>query len=143
MGGTEIIVVGTSLILFAAFWIVAFSILGRFKAGFSAAVALLSLVLGAAFLVATDFVDEGLAMSKPAILAIWIVACLAIVAFDLRRMKNAANRPAAAGSLVDENIVQDTDVGTRLRKLEALRKEGLITDREHRQKRTEILQEKW
>ena len=125
--------------------------LTRSMAGFSAAVAFLVLLFGVALILGTESSssDDGLQMAKMAFLVIWIAVSLGIIVFNLRvfaKPKDAADvslfqleedagdeRPTAPGAAFDE----------RLRKLEALRTDGLITEEEYRRKRAELLQEKW
>lgn len=78
----------------------------------------------------------------------FFAVCLAMMRFYLRVIKAA--RKTAAGSVAEFRL-ESADAapkGTenfaeRLRQLEALKKEGLISDTEYRQKREAILREPW
>jgi hypothetical protein len=92
-------------------------------------------------------------------MVVWIVACGSMIVYGL--MIIFSKRPPA-GVEVDiptfrfEPDVKETDGGpentghltgmdfeTKLRKLEVLRKEGLVSEKEYEQKRSEIMGEKW
>ena len=83
---------------------------------------------------------------------IWTVACIGIIIGNLRII----SRPRFPGqnSLVDFSIedpgtpnavgaTDESDFATRLRRLEELKRDGLISDVEYRDKRAQILGEKW
>ncbi|MEK6698481.1 MAG: SHOCT domain-containing protein [Nitrospirota bacterium] len=79
---------------------------------------------------------------------IWAAACIGIIVFNARLL----NRKGSAGSqsLFEIETGGDGRAGegagdfdSRLRKLEGLRKEGLITEDEYRRKRGEIMGQKW
>ena len=72
---------------------------------------------------------------------IWIIACLAIMIHSfkmLRLIKKGKVEIAEVGSPENGGGFAD-----RLRALDGLKKEGLISEDEHRKKRAEIMQEKW
>lgn len=91
-------------------------------------------------------------------LVIWIAACLGMAIYSLINLSSyGKSRPNPAAlevlEMEDEKAPEppDTkestrarpDFATRLRELEALRKEGLLNEDEYQRKRKEILDEKW
>ncbi|GAQ94702.1 short C-terminal domain-containing protein [Thermodesulfovibrio aggregans] len=82
---------------------------------------------------------------------IWIIACLAGIVYSIKNLSTYSdskkkNIPITATDVVEideSEIPEGMDFEKKLRKLEALRKDGLITDEEYRQKRKEIMDEKW
>jgi hypothetical protein len=89
-------------------------------------------------------------------LVIWIAACLGMAIYSLINLSSfGKSRPNPTALEVLEvedrkapDIKEDSakarpDFGTRLRELEALRKDGLLTEEEYQRKRREILDEKW
>ena len=89
-------------------------------------------------------------------LVIWIAACLGMAIYSLINLSSfGKSRPNPTALEVLEvedrkapDIKEDSakarpDFGARLRELEALRKDGLLTEEEYQRKRREILDEKW
>jgi len=81
---------------------------------------------------------------------IWVVACATMIVFYARMLSKAGN--AVDNSLVDiqidgvneENLPpRSADFADRLRQLEGLKRDGLITDAEYRDKREQIVRERW
>jgi len=61
-------------------------------------------------------------------------------------MNKKSKLPATATDVIEIQSERETateDFETKLRKLESLKKDGLITDEEYIQKRKEIMDEKW
>jgi Zn-dependent protease with chaperone function len=78
-----------------------------------------------------------------AFMALWFIALGVIIAYfiyNLRSRKGVIEIDAEGG-LPGGQAGPDFD--DRLRKLEGLKKDGLITDEEYRSKRAEVLGEKW
>ncbi len=81
---------------------------------------------------------------------IWIFACIGGIIYSIRNLstysKEQKNKiPPTAGDVI-ELVSEDETAGdfeTRLRKLEFLKKDGLITEEEYQIKRKEIMNEKW
>ena len=77
-------------------------------------------------------------------LLIWVTACIAIImhAVKLLRLMKKIGKIEVAEI---EGAVEDAsgDFAERLRALEALKNDGLISDDEYREKRAEIMQTKW
>lgn len=66
--------------------------------------------------------------------------------YSQSRMKRAASQPAAAGVVAakpEDGKTGPSNFETRLRQLESLRKDGLVSEDEYRRKREELLREKW
>lgn len=77
---------------------------------------------------------------------LWIAVCGSISGYGIYSLKKR-NAPlftieseTDAGSCGDHDT---PDFDTRLKKLESLKKEGIISEKEYRQKRAEIMEEKW
>ncbi len=92
-----------------------------------------------------DAADEpGLQLALWMFRLIWIVACLGMAGWGLFSLLRRT--PLAMVTLsTDEAGSGDAapDFDTRLRKLAALRQEGLISEEEHDQKRAQIMGEHW
>lgn len=104
---------------------------------------LFGLVLGAAVLVDSS---EGLDFILPmsAFLVIWVAACVSIIICFSRLLKSA--RKSSPYSLAEIRVTGDAspaDFETRLRRLESLKKDGLVSEEEYQVKRAEILGERW
>jgi hypothetical protein len=88
-------------------------------------------------------------------LIIWILACLGIIIYSLLNLlsfKDYKVKPTATDVLEieEKSVTQETerfqqplDFETKLRKLESLRKDGLLTEEEYQSKKKEILDQKW
>lgn len=81
---------------------------------------------------------------------IWVVACIALILFYVRMLSKL--RGPEDQSLVNfqfeasgksDSSGPGNDFAGRLRQLEELRQDVLITDVEYREKRAQILEEKW
>lgn len=124
--------------------------ISRAAAGMGAVIAGLFLVFGVIFFVValedTPSSEGGLQLLQAAFFVIWVVVCLGIAIVNLRIFIKAKN-PADDSILQLEEeageapAVADFDV--RLRKLETLRQDGLITEDEYQAKRAQLLEEKW
>ncbi len=128
--------------------------LSRLQAKFGILVAALFLVFGVV-LVGSGWqevgaAEVGLLVALGLFATIWIVACASIIVLFTRVLRRSPE--PGANSLVDlefedapDERAQDApgDFSERLRSLEALKKDGLVSDSEYRQKRAGILGEKW
>jgi hypothetical protein len=83
---------------------------------------------------------------------VWLLACLGIIGYGLVNLSTYSKKdkkriPLTAGDVVEissgERDAEGGDFEARLRKVEALRRDGLISEEEHKRKREEILAEKW
>lgn len=84
---------------------------------------------------------------------IWVTACGLGIFYNIRNYRtwsrSSPDSPAAATSLgvIEYDVAPDQDVPadfeTKLRKLESLKKDSLITEEEYKVKRKEIMNEKW
>lgn len=122
------------------------------KAGIVVAALFLLFGLGFGFVVFQETPDSetGLKVLMGGFFLIWVVACISMVIFYVRILSKS-NNPEAQ-SLVDVHFeasgVVDTtgcvsDFAGRLRHLEDLKRDGLITEAEYRDKRAQIMEEKW
>lgn len=132
------------------------------QAKFGIAVAAAFLVFGLAFggVVAQEVTggERGMGILLALFLLIWVGACIAMIVSFAR----VVSRGRAPGdrSLVDLHVESAVrlqgqepaapdgagpvgDFEARLRKVEALRRDGLISESEYRDKREQILREKW
>jgi hypothetical protein len=105
-------------------------------------------IFGVAFFISiskeTNFDDTGGPLI-PMFFGLFVLVCLSIMVMNLW---NFFSKKGVAS--FDVNTESDTtlakptdDVVTRLRQLEQLKNEQLITDKEYAQKREEIMQQKW
>lgn len=86
--------------------------------------------------------EPGMSLLVGAFFLIWVVVCLVLIASFARVLRaGAGSSPGSLGEAVVEGAASDFE--TRLRGLESLRREGLITEEEYRGKRSQILGEKW
>lgn len=83
---------------------------------------------------------------------VWLLACLGIIVYGLVNLSTYSKKdkeriPLTAGDVVEmssgEGPSESGDFESRLRKLESLRRDGLISEEEHKRKREEIFAEKW
>ncbi len=86
---------------------------------------------------------------------IWLAACIGMAVYSIINLSSfKKSRPGAAALEVVEIERESApgredaaggkpDFSVRLREVEALRKEGLLTEEEYQRKRKEILDEKW
>lgn len=117
---------------------------------------LIGVVMGALFLVfgCAMFVligqDEGVELPVLLLFGVfWIIVCLAIIVTSALHMRKGGlamirieSAPDPAGTAPDRDDPRN-DPMDRLRKLEGLRQDGLISEAEFKTKREEILQRKW
>ena len=90
------------------------------------------------------FVAEGEARPFVALFAlIWVVACIAILIHSAKTLKLVKTGKIEIAELGDGNQPRDNAFAQRLRDLETLKKEGLVSDAEYQNKREQILQDKW
>ena len=101
---------------------------------------LLFLPLGIVFVI----VSEGEARPFVAIFSlIWLAVCIALIVNAVKALIFIKKGKIEIAELGDTNGETESDFATRLRDVEALKKDGLISDEEYRGKRAEIMQEKW
>jgi len=101
---------------------------------------LLFLPLGIVFVI----VSEGEARPFVAIFSlIWLAVCIALIVNAVKALRFIKKGKIEIAELGDTNGETESDFATRLRDVEALKKDGLISDEEYRGKRAEIMQEKW
>jgi len=82
-------------------------------------------------------------------LVIWIIVILVIGGMFVNNLINYDKNPGS--SVAEEIVIPDTltqakseiSFDDKLRKLENLRKEGLISEQEYKAKRQEIMQQQW
>ncbi|GEM_PF-424915 len=60
-----------------------------------------------------------------------------------REVKGPAESKPGGYSVSDSRSTQEVSFAVKLRELESLRKEGLLTEEEYQRKRREIIEEKW
>lgn len=129
-------------------------------------VAALFLVFGIIFfaVVADETPDSetGELLVMYAFAAVWVVACGAIIVMNLRLLRKRAESPSSSLFHIEETTAParddpasddpapagkagpaQGDFADRLRALEGLREDGLLSEEEYRRKRAEIMKEKW
>lgn len=111
---------------------------------------LFGLVFGFVVLQETPDSEGGLKILMGAFFLLWVVACSSMIIFYVRILLKSKNLEDQ--SLVDFQFESsgvagtsglDNDFAKRLRRLEELKREGLITEAEYRDKRAQIMEEKW
>lgn len=121
------------------------------KAGIVVAVLFLLFGLVLSFVILQDMPDSetGLKFLVGAFFFIWAAVCVTLI-FIYRRILSK-QKASGVNSLVDLDFATTGDAGTggggnfdvRLRKLEELKQDGLITEAEYLGKREKILGEHW
>jgi hypothetical protein len=105
------------------------------------------IIIGAVFLpfgVALLLTAEGEARPFAMIFfVIWVAGCLAIIANAAKWLRLIKKGAIEVGEISDVDGGTTDGFAVKLRNLEALKKEGLITESEYQRKRAEIIQEKW
>jgi hypothetical protein len=90
------------------------------------------------------FVAEGDARPFVALFAlIWVAACIAILIYSAKTLKLVKAGKIEIAELGDGDQPRDSAFAQRLRDLDALKKEGLVSDAEYQTKREQILLDKW
>ncbi len=74
---------------------------------------------------------------------IWEAACIAILVNAVKALKRMGNGMLEVAGLSGPAAAEETGFAAELRALEALRKEGLISDDEYQEKRVGIMEKKW
>jgi hypothetical protein len=78
---------------------------------------------------------------------IWVIVCLSFIIYGVYILSN--NKPSTGivfdieNSAVQEDSDSHDDFETRIRKLEKLREDRLITEEEYKIKRAEMMNERW
>jgi cytochrome c-type biogenesis protein CcmH/NrfG len=76
-------------------------------------------------------------------MAFWMLILIMIIAYYVYNL-NSQNSSSAAMAEIELDMQNNGSSGEeKLRSLERLKKEQLITDEEYQQKRKEIMQQKW
>lgn len=107
------------------------------------------LVFGFIVLKETPDSESGQKLVIGTFFLIWAVACISILVLFGRVLSKQKN--PRGKSLVEIDVEESSDTAStkngdfesRLRKLEELKKDGLITEEEYQNKRAQILNEKW
>jgi len=90
------------------------------------------------------FVAEGEARPFVALFAlIWVAACIAILLYSAKTLKLVKAGKIEIAEVGDGDQARDSGFAQRLRDLDALKKEGLVSEAEYQTKREQILQDKW
>lgn len=109
------------------------------------------LIFGIFFLASMGNDPEGAGM-RGAFFVIWFLACIGGIIYSLMNLATYSKTDKKKIPLTAEDVVEmgpeegrseAEDFETRLRKVESLRKDGIINEEEYEQKRREILNEKW
>ena len=90
------------------------------------------------------FVAEGEARPFVALFAfIWVAGCISILIHSAKTLKLVKTGKLEIAEVDDGNQPQNRDFAQRLRDLDSLKKEGLVSDAEFQKKREQILRDKW
>ncbi len=76
-------------------------------------------------------------------LFIWEVVCITILINALKALKLMRNSKIEVAEIRGLAGGEGSSFAAKLRELNALKKDGLISDDEYRKKRAKIMQEKW
>lgn len=110
-------------------------------------VAVLFLLFGVVFMAAviheTSASEVGLLTVQAAFLLIWLAVCVSLIVFFARLL--SGRKAPQQNSLFDVHLEDAGGDGfaTRLRSLEMLKEDGLVSEAEYREKRAQILGERW
>jgi hypothetical protein len=74
---------------------------------------------------------------------IWTVVCIGIIVNALRMLKFIKKEKIEVAEIGGGSAETECAFSSKLRDLEGLKKDGLISDDEYRKKRGEIMDEKW
>lgn len=89
-------------------------------------------------------ISEGEARPFIAMFAVvWAAGCIAIIVTAVKALRLVKKGKIEIAEIDVTSGETEGDFAVRLRDLEALRKDGLISDGEYQRKRAEIMQEKW
>lgn len=121
------------------------------KAGIFTAALFLLFGLVFAFVSLSDMPDSetGLKILVGAFFCLWVVVCVTMIVLYTRLLSKPTD--SGVNSLVDLDYAKTSESGetgsgdfdARLRKLEQLKRDALITETEYLSKREQILREKW
>lgn len=76
-------------------------------------------------------------------LLIWEAVCIAILLNAIKALKLIRNGKIEVAEISDLSGKEESSFAAKLRELDALKKDGLISDDEYRKKRVEIMEAKW
>ena len=74
---------------------------------------------------------------------IWEAACIALLVNAVKALRRIKNGKMEIAEISDLTGKGESSFATKLREIDALKKDALISDDEYRKKRAEIMQEKW
>lgn len=102
------------------------------------------LILGISFM--SDIPEGG-----SLFMLVWVLVGLAGIGYFIANLLSFSGSPAKSIPLTAEDVIEvaaddqepSVDFETKLRKIEALKKDGLLSEEEYRQKRKEIINQKW
>ena len=110
---------------------------------------LFGLVFGLVVFMETPDSESGQLIAMGAFFLVWVVVCISCIVTFMRLLSK--KKTPQEKSLVDFNFEElpdmamnkSADFEIRLRKLEQLKQDRLITEEEYQGKRTQIINEKW
>lgn len=74
---------------------------------------------------------------------IWEIACIALVVNAINTLRKIKNGKIEVAEVNGLQVNGESNFASKLRDLEALKKDGLISSDEYKKKRNEIIKEKW
>lgn len=109
---------------------------------------LFGLIFGAVVGLETPASEGGLRLLQGGFLLLWVVGCIAMIVFYARLL---TKKTPQQDSLLNVHFDEESDAASgagvdfaaKLRKLEQLKREGLISESEYLAKREQILRDKW
>ncbi|MBF0253101.1 MAG: hypothetical protein HQL29_04720 [Candidatus Omnitrophica bacterium] len=90
------------------------------------------------------FIAEGEAKPFVVMFAlIWVVGCVSIILHSVKALQLINKGDFQIAEIKNENTEKKDNFSVRLREIEDLKKDNLISENEYQLKRDEILKEKW
>lgn len=90
-----------------------------------------------------SFADREVRIFVAMFVAIWEAGCIALLVNAIKTLKLIRNGKLEIAEISGMATEEGNSFAVKLRELEALKKEGLISEDEYQKKREKIMQEKW
>lgn len=112
-------------------------------------VLIIMLIFGFVFFLNIEGDTEGDTIGR-AFVFIWMLICIGGIIYYLVNLRSYPGSSSSKIPITSDEVIEiesendsPPDFERKLRKLEGLKREGLITEEEYRQKREKIMSEKW
>ena len=90
-----------------------------------------------------SFADKEVMPYLAIFILIWEAMCIALLVNAVKALRRIKNGKIEVAEISDLTGKEESSFAAKLRELDALKKDGLISDDEYQKKRAEIMQEKW